>query len=91
MTHKVIKRFQLEGQISDDSDIVRLRQQHINLLVAQMRDEGYVPVLDLDPAVALDFKGMSYDFLITMHGVYYGKAKAKVIYGVAGNREVPMK
>jgi hypothetical protein len=90
MTHKKIKRYQIEGKINNDSDIVRMQAQYINTLWYKMRSEGYVPVLDLSPAWSLQWDGEHYDFLLTVHGVYYGKTRALDIYGVEGLREIPM-
>jgi hypothetical protein len=92
MTHKAIKRFQIDGQIRDDSDIARLREQYVKLLVNQMRDEGYVQVLDLTPAFSIEYDKTksTYKFLLTMHGVFYGKVRARELYGVANSREVPV-
>jgi len=89
-THKQIKRFQLEGKIADDSDFPRLRSQYINMLFYNMRTKGFVPVLDLDEAWSTSFNGTSYDFVLTVHGVYYGPKQARLIYGLSGNKEIPM-
>jgi hypothetical protein len=90
MTHKNIKRFQMKGVIRDDSDIVRLYEQHVNLLTHQMRMDGYVPVLDIQPAWSLSYNGKTYDFLLTVHGVYYGRKRSKKIAGVSGLKEIMM-
>lgn len=90
MTHKNIKRFQMDGVIADDSDILRLYGQYVNLLTHSMRSQGYVPVLDLSPAWSLSYNGKHYEFLLSMHGVYYGTAKAKKIAGITGQREIMM-
>lgn len=90
MTNKNIKRFQMEGVMADNADIIRLREQHINMMYQDMRSQGYVPVLDLDPHVLTTYTGNAYEFTLTIYGVYYGKARSQRIYGVAGNREVPM-
>lgn len=91
MTHKAIKRFQIDGFIRDDSDLARLREQYVKLLVTQMRDSGYVQVLDLSPAFAIEYDQAKsgYKFLLTMHGVYYGK-RAREIYGISNSREIPI-
>ena len=90
MTHKKIKRFQLEGVVADDSAFVRLKAQYVNMLFYNMRSHGYVPLLDVDPAWATSWNGESYDFVLTVHGVYYGMSTARKIYGVSDGKEVPM-
>jgi hypothetical protein len=90
MTHKNIKRFQMNGVIGDDSDILRLYAQYVNLLTHQMREQGYVPVLDLSPAWSLSYNGKTYDFLLTLHGVYLGRVRSKKVSGITGLKEIMM-
>ena len=88
MTHKQIKRFQVEVEFIDDSDIIRIRNQYENLLTSQMRDSGYVRVLDIDPAFSVEFTGETWRFLMTIHGIYVGKKKAWQLEGIAQNKPV---
>ena len=67
MTHKRIKRFQIEVEFNDDSQIISLRPQYENLLVQDMRGKGYVRVLDIDPAFSIEFTGETWRFLMTLH------------------------
>lgn len=90
MTHKKIKRYQITGKINSDSDIPRVQAQYINLLTHQMRSEGYVPVLDVPAAWSTTYDTKNYDFLLTLHGVYFGKVRALEVYGVVGQKEIPM-
>ena len=92
MTHKQIKRFQMEGTIKDESDTIRLKAQYIRMIYWDMRQAGYVPILDLDPSFSLEFDSFSniFSFKLTVHGVFLGTAKAKKTYGITGNREVPL-
>ncbi len=90
MTHKKINRFQLEGSYGDDSDIVRLKEKYIQTLQGDMRMDGYVPVLAIDPAFSTVYDGKNYNFLLTIHGVYVGKQKAQIVYGIDGQKEIPM-
>jgi len=88
MTHKKIKRFQIEVEFIDDSDIIRIKNQYENLLTSQMRDSGYVRVLDIDPAFSVEFTGETWKFLMTIHGIYVGKKKAWQLEGIAQNKPV---
>ncbi len=92
MTHKQIRRFQESGVIGDDKSILRLREQYIKILTERMRDDGYVRVLDLDPAwsIQYDSEKERYSFLLTIHGVYVGKQRAQKIDGVSNLREIPV-
>ena len=88
MTHKQIKRFQIEVEFIDDSDIIRIRNQYENLLTSQMRDAGYIRILDIDPAFSVEFTGETWKFLMTIHGIYVGKKKSWQLEGIAQNKPV---
>ena len=81
MTHKTIKKFQINVEFLDDSDIIRLKNQYENLLVQDMRGKGYVRVLDIDPAFSIEFTGETWKFLMTIHGIYVGKKKSWQLEG----------
>jgi hypothetical protein len=88
--HRKIKDFSIDGQIYDDADFPRLREQYMVIVEEYMRIKGYVPHLDLDPIFSTSYTGHSYEFKITWYGIYLGKVKAKCYRGVTGNNLVPM-
>jgi hypothetical protein len=91
VTHKKINRFQLDGVYLDDSRLLSARLSAMNVVVSKMRDSGYVPMLDVDPAWSTNLnENGTYSYLLTVHGVYLGKRRAKAVYGVSGGREVMM-
>ena len=81
MTHKTIKRFQVSVEFLDDSDMIKIKHQYESLLTQKMRGQGYVRVLDIDPAFSVEFTGETWKFLMTIHGVYVGKKKAWQLEG----------
>lgn len=91
MTHKRIKRFQIDGIFRDDSDMIRLRAQYEKMLIQSMRGDGYVQVLDIDPAFSVSYNNDEniWSFMLTMHGVYVGKVKAWQIEGCSNGRMLP--
>jgi hypothetical protein len=89
MTHKNIKRFQIEVQFKDDSDMIRLRAQYESLLSHDMTNKGYVKVLDIDPAFSVEFNGETWKFLMSIHGIYVGKRKAKGYSGWSQGKLIP--
>jgi hypothetical protein len=93
VTHKAIKRFQMDGIIKDDKDIPRLREQYIKLMIDDMRGRGYVQHLDVAPAFSVSYNSekSNYSFLLTIHGVYYGPNRAKELYGITNSREISFK
>ena len=89
MTHKRIKRFQIEVQFHDNAQLISLKPQYENLLVQDMRGKGYIRVLDMDPAFSIEFNGETWKFLMTLHGIYVGKKKAWQLEGTTQNRLIP--
>lgn len=83
---KQVKSFGVSGQISDDSAIPRLRQEYQRLTEQNMRDQGYVPVLDLEPLFYIEYNHENdyYEFELVMYSMYVGKRKAKEYIGFSG-------
>lgn len=79
--HKSLKKFSLEGEILDDSLIVRLRDEYLKLLVSQMRIAYYVPRLDIEPDITIKYnqKKKRFTFKITVYGVNVGKENIECI------------
>lgn len=80
MKHQPIRLFKVEGKIGDDKDIPRLKDEYYRLLLQQMRDLGYVHVLDMGEAFSLDYDS-NYDvyaFVYSLYGAYYGKEAQKI-------------
>ncbi len=86
--HKPIKRFGLDGSIHDEAAIGRLRIEYIKLLVTEMKLSGYVPRLDIDPDFTIEYNEAkkSFDFQLSLHGVYIGRKQAKWILGLDGTK-----
>jgi hypothetical protein len=89
MTHRKIKRFQIDVEFQDNAQLISLRPQYENLLVQDMRGKGYVRVLDIDPAFSVEFTGETWKFLMSIHGVYVGKKKAWQLEGITQGKSMP--
>ena len=89
MTHRKIKRFQIDVEFQDNAQLISLRPQYENLLIQDMRGKGYVRVLDIDPAFSVEFTGETWKFLMSIHGVYVGKKKAWQIEGITQGKSIP--
>ena len=76
----------MNGIIKDDSIFQSSRETYERLLVQQMRDKGYVPVLDMQPQFNVKYNQDKdhYTFNLVMYGMYIGKAKAKKYEGFSG-------
>ena len=86
--HKRIKRFELEGQILDDSCIPRLREEYIRLLKIQMRMSGYAPRIDIDPDFSIEYTKNYYLFKLSVYGSFIGKRNAECIEGIDKNKAI---
>jgi hypothetical protein len=75
-SHRPIKRFQINVEFRDDSDMIKLKYQYESMLTHKMKSEGYARVLDIDPGFSVEFTGETWKFLMTLHGVYVGRKKA---------------
>ena len=88
---KTIHNFTMSGVIGDDSQIVLAREHYERTLIQQMRDGGYVPVLDMSPQFNINYieHKNQYSFVLTMFGVFVGKKKALTIEGFSGQQFLP--
>ena len=89
--NKKLKSFGMQGQIHDDAAIPRLRLEYERLIESDMREQGYVPILDLDIQFSLlyDEEQNKYEFDLVMYGVYVGKKKAHLYEGFSGQSLIP--
>lgn len=89
--NKKLKSFGMQGEIHDDAAIPRLRIEYQRLIESNMRDQGYVPILDLDVQFSLSYDEPNdlYEFDIVVYGVYVGKKKAYLYEGFSGQSLVP--
>ena len=86
--HKRIKRFELTGQITDDSFIPRMKSEYVRLLADSMRETGYVQRLDIEPDWSISYTGKYYEFTLSVYGSYIGKKNAACIDGLDKNRPI---
>lgn len=77
MHRKKIKKYSHAGEIRDDSDFMRIRENLEKLMIETMRDEGYLPVHDLRSQWSTKWLGKKYSFVLTMFALYSGPKKAK--------------
>ena len=89
MTHRRIKRFQIDVEFEDNSQLISLRPQYENLLTHDMRGKGYVRVLDVDPAFSVQFTGETWKFLMSIHGIYVGRRRAWQLEGITQGKSIP--
>jgi hypothetical protein len=89
--HRAIKRFSLDGVIHNDSLIGRLKDEYVRLLVSEMRLSGYVPRIDIDTDFTISYNetAQTFNFELSLYGIYTGKKQAECIQGIDGVTVIP--
>lgn len=87
--HDEIIRYSLDGKIKDDN-IVQAKERMVEFLENQMREFGCVPSIDLDPQFTLDYRpeSESYDFALTVYGIFVGEEQAWRHSGVTSGKQI---
>jgi hypothetical protein len=88
VSHKNIKRFQIDGEIYDEAAIPRIKEQYIDLLKFMMKHKGYVIRYDIDPDFTIEYTGKGFKFLLSIYGVFVGKRKAQCLSGIDKNKAI---
>jgi hypothetical protein len=73
-SHRKITKFGLEGEIFDDAKIPKIK--------------GYVPRYDIDPDFTISYNGKTFEFKLSVYGVYVGKKRAKCVKGIDKNQVI---
>lgn len=83
----------MEGQFKDDSKIPSLREQYEAIVLTDMRDIGYVPVLGLGPFWSTWYDAMKnlYLFILSIHGVHIGRERSWQVEGMTTDGEFLLK
>jgi hypothetical protein len=74
----------MEGEVKDDADFARLRAQFETYVLREMREAGFIPVLDLGSYWSTSFDPIKekYSFVLSMHGFHVGRRKACQVEGI---------
>jgi hypothetical protein len=74
--------------MSSDSAMISTRSEVERVILQHMRDNGYIPVLDIDPAFSVSYNEQHdrWFFKITIHGIYVGKRKSWKYEGVSNGK-----
>lgn len=77
--HDEITRYSREGEI-DDNNLVESKSRLVHDLEIEMRDDGYVPALDLDPQFTLDYRPETgtFNYALTVYGISIGEQSWQV-------------
>lgn len=88
--HDEIQRFNLNGEMSDNN-VVQQRERLVEFVESMMRDQGYVPALDLEPQFTLNFNEQNEQFIfaLSVYGVPIEKSKTWQVGGILSGKEIP--
>jgi len=89
MMHQDLRRFGVEGE-TEDKHFVRTRPEYERLLTQDMREVGYVPVLDLGPFWSTWYipEKDKFGFKVSIHGVKVERGTASKIEGVTVDGQI---
>jgi hypothetical protein len=89
MTSQMIRRFVYSGEYSE-TRLIQTRIELTTMMVVDMKDQGFVPLLDVNPVWLTDYQGGErFEFVFVMQGVYVGKEKAWQTQGVSDGKLIP--
>ena len=89
--HRKIKRFGMDGKVQSSTAFARVQGMYIKLIEDQMREEGYVPRLDLGMEWTTTRQKSHYEFEISLYGSYVGRKTAWVIDGIDNGRPISIR
>lgn len=89
--NRKIKIFGHDGEFLDDSVAMIARVAAENAVLHEMRDKGYVRVLDLDIGWYTQYESRlnKWEYAIRAYGIYVGKRKAKECEGWTQGKLIP--
>lgn len=75
--------YMMEGQTNDEADVPDLVEKLCELLIDEMRDDGYIPMLDLTPRIFNDYNSGTHEVKVTLYGAYVGKRRSREYEGIS--------
>jgi hypothetical protein len=86
VSHKNIRRFYLDGEIYDEAAIPRVKDQYLKIVCDMMGKKGYIRRIDIDPDFTVQYNGRTFNFEMSVYGIYLGKRKCEQYLGIDKNR-----
>ena len=71
---------------------MRLKDEYIRLLASEMKLSGYVRRIDIDTDFTIQYneKTETFEFELSIYGIYTGKKQAEWIHGIDGAMVIPI-
>lgn len=88
--HDEIQRFNLNGDIADH-DVTKTRERLVEFVESMMRDQGYVPALDIEPQFTVEYvpDEQRFKFALSVYGVRTSKERTWSVGGILSGKEIP--
>lgn len=88
--HEDIVKFTREGEMRDDSEFIRIKDLFRRDIEDEMRQEGFVPVLDLQVHWSTEYvpDKKRYKFKISVYGVHIGGDDLSRITGITDGKVI---
>lgn len=88
--HEEIKRFGHEGVVAGSVDVIEFKQNMVRWVEAEMKDEGFIPALDIEVQYTQDYSAAddTYKYRLSIYGLYVGRDKAWDAVGVMNGRTI---
>ena len=81
----------MDGKVQSSTAFARVQGMYTKLIEDQMREEGYVPRLDLGMEWTTTRQKSHYEFEISLYGSYVGRKTAWVIDGIDNGRPISIR
>jgi hypothetical protein len=87
--HDEIIRYTIAGEVSDRS-LAQVKESMTQFIETQMRDDGIVPLLDMEPQFTRVFNQDRelFAFSLSVYGVYVGGEEAWPVAGVMNGTKI---
>lgn len=88
--HDEIQRFNLNGEIAEPN-VVQTRDRLVEFVENMMREQGFVPALDIEPQFTVDYDATEerFTFALSVYGVKIEKDKTWTVGGILSGKEIP--
>lgn len=84
----MIQRFKMHGQFSD-ANTLQVKENAIHVLTVQMKEQGFIPVLDLNITWQTMMVDDHFEYDLVMQGVFIGIEDAWHYLGVTNGKPTP--
>ena len=88
--HDDIRKFSMEGELGEPN-VVATKERLVHFVETTMREQGFVPALDIEEQFTLDYDPVneSFTFKLTVYAVEVGRDKSWQVSGVMSGKEIP--